>query len=331
MYSKSLATGLIKPKTTALFFDKLWVPCDSEFWGICIPDSISFVTDFLNDSEVYKWHTKASKNYWKGYCNNWDYDYFRKQFFVEEEIKNFKGNVLYSNNRNSALIENVLTLHRRFNINMTPLFFEDYLFSDAVSIFNRLSWNERDNIRRLLDSNDPIMRGFLENSKEMSTMDIEAAISNTLSNIRKTIGVRVCIQNIPSLVEETLEWRQVEEIRSDTESLASIRKLKLWLEKFSNAEAEGYIAQSIESALFDYSSALNKHGVATILGGFSVILTASSLLANCLLSYGPREIITASCAITATAFSFTAQELSKYYEKKKDPIAFLYNLEQKFK
>ena len=304
-----VATGFVRPKTTALFFDKLWIP----MW---LPKMRKDFSDYIPsqllltniDDEV---QADLSMMYWRGMYNNLRWD------VVEERIlkafaskKEFPDDFLFSSNRNAALLEIVEYCRKKQNIEITPIFIEKTVFEESLGWLNRVPFEEQLRLSRLAGMTDE------EYNKQFE------ALSN-----RKTNALEICIKNIPTAIEEKLQWEQVIEIRLDKKSFNSIKRFNQWLNAEFVGKSESEIIDGLERSIDDYRFAMKKHGIITTIGSLSTILTSTASIITSLKN-SPLEIISASFVVSAGIFTFTAQQIAEYFEKKRAPIAFLYNIEK---
>ena len=139
----------------------------------------------------------------------------------------------------------------------------------------------------------------------------------------------VCLSNIPIIVEDKLTWKQVMEMRGDIASIKKIHRFRSWVDSELEGKEKGEIIQSFEKALDDYKYALKKHGIMTVVGGLTTILSASSTVIEAISGDFSTQI-SAGLAISGGLITYTATQLSDFFEKKREPIALIYELEKKF-
>jgi len=289
------ATGLVNPKTTALFFDKLWVPISNYHENT--PSEL-LMTNINKDLQ----HELASI-YQHGLDDNRSWDYILKEKLERIKYKTeFPNEYIFTSNRNRALLRIVETCKKIENINITPIFIKQPKLNENISSLIR---------NKLLEFED-------DDFKEL----------NELKGI-KINALEVCIKNICIAIEEELNWKQVIEIRKDKKSLNCIRRLKKWINYEFNNKTENEIIESLLKNIDEYNFAMKKHGVLTIIGSLSTILASTASLLPAFVC-SPIEIISVSLAISAGILTFTSQQAAEYFEKKREPIAFLYNINNMF-
>ncbi len=302
--NESIATGMYKPKTTALFFDKLWIPKISDYFND-IPNEI------LVDAPSKNSWIDYSEWYWRGMKNNIRWDILEKKIITEisNETKN-PPEFLFSSSRNAAMLEIVENMRKNFDIEIVPIFIEKTSFERS------LSWLNYTPIE--------VYEKVFEPNKTFEYIEKQV----NLYNSRQSSALEVCITNIPNALEENLSWKQILEIRKDKNSHNSIKRLRRWLNTEFTNKSENEIIETIEKNLEDYSFALKKHGVLTSIGSLTTIITSSASIINTLKN-SPLELVSTSFILSASIFTFTAQHIAEYIEKKREPIAFLYDINKR--
>jgi len=91
--------------------------------------------------------------------------------------------------------------------------------------------------------------------------------------------VVVSIMTDIEIVDEgKLTWQQIIEFRKDKKSLQKYRRFLHWLDKEMIGKSQAFIEDDIAQKLEDYESALNKHGLKTVLGTIEEALDGKYLL-----------------------------------------------------
>ncbi|MDR0313264.1 MAG: hypothetical protein LBI14_06680 [Treponema sp.] len=295
----SIATGLVKPKTTALFFDKLWVPALPDRFDY-IPEELLFMNlphELLVKNLPPKFQYKLSQEYWCGAIGSRTLDcYFEEILKRLNDAKiEFPDKIIFDSRRNGTLLNIVDICKREINMDITPIFNEKTEFkSSAAHWVNKLSWD----------------------------LERREGIPNRKINV-----LEVCIRNIPSIIEEQLHWQQVLEVRQDKKSFDSIKRLKRWFNAEFAGKSEGEIIEGLERSIEDYSFSIKKHGVTTMIGSISSFLT-SSASAITVLAGNALEIVSAYFVVSTGIFTFASEKMAECIEKKRWPIAFLYNTDK---
>jgi hypothetical protein len=81
------------------------------------------------------------------------------------------------------------------------------------------------------------------------------------------------LSGAPVVEEDRLEWGQVREFRADEIARGAYWEFVDWLDEEMAGQTSGSIAERIEGKLAGYENALEKHGIATALGGISALLS----------------------------------------------------------
>lgn len=305
--NETFATGLVKPKTTSLFFDKIWIPSnlktsfEGEMLGYnVIPDAVRLKDD------AEKWFDSYSDG-----PANCPY----------ESVDGI--DYLFSKNRNNTIMRVVRNFKRFYDIDVTPIFlhkteFEKMLMCDCADIraLNFLSNNK-----------------YISSDKEPSQMlkigkNYREENLTTDKTDKKVEAIEVCINFIPEVLEDRLDWQQVLDMRADKESIMKLRKFKNWVITDLSGKTEKEIIASLEQTLDEYTFALRKHGVLTTIGGLSTILSAASSVLS-MSSDNRLEILSTAFVITAGILTYSSSQAAEYLHNKKSPIAYIYLINQK--
>lgn len=144
-----------------------------------------------------------------------------------------------------------------------------------------------------------------------------------LENAQSKI-ISLCIDNFPKIAEDNLSWEQVLDFKRDYDAVKSLHRFHRWvrleLEKKSKSEIEDILNKDLE----DYRFSLKKHGILTTTGAISTIVAAvpSIFEAFC----GKANYIPISISIAAGISIYTINKSVEFYEKKREPIAFIYDI-----
>jgi hypothetical protein len=145
-------------------------------------------------------------------------------------------------------------------------------------------------LSRGIASNSSVLDLFLGATRECAksfseTYGIPVAVICTSEKERDNLykeGDRKVVVSILSdleIVDEgKLTWQQVIEFRKDKKSLQKYRRLLHWLDKEMVGKSQAFIEDDIVQKLEDYESALEKHGLKTVLGTIEEVLDGKYLL-----------------------------------------------------
>lgn len=265
--SRKYATGFVNPKTTALFFDNIWLPNDmmDELSG---RERVYFnrflvATDF--GKEAYIGAVRSNIGHTRVNCDD------------EDEVAYYS-----SYHRNMSIRQYTESIKRRFNIDVIPIYLKPTQFD-------------------------------LDNYQE---------------NCSRVNAIQLCVSEFPMVEESSLEWEQVWEFKIDHNS--EFRRFYLWsLDEFKE-KSYSEIIDNINKELDDFKFSLKKHGILTSIGGFTAILSASATLISSI-EGGLLSQIGAGLTISCGLITYAAQQATEYIETKRNPIAYIYDIEKKLK
>ena len=308
---ESLATGFVRPKVTSLFFDKIWLPnsiLDSTYVYAGIPKEL-LVKEFdelkisKNDLSIYAGNLYFFSKVQNSPANVDDipldifykvaYDVNRGFNFDERNFPKFK----YSKNRNNAILLNTENFCRKYKIRISPVFHSLTDFEKETAQIES---------KRLYGNN---------------SVKFRVKKSNTYKN--KDV-LSICIEDFPDIVDDSLSWEQVLDIRKDKVRNEQLRKFLTWTERnFQNMPPE-QIREILESEMDKYKETLRFFGIKTAIGAFSTIVSSASSIVSIL---NNPEISLPLLSIASVSLNYAANTYMSYLENRKKPIAYLYNIE----
>lgn len=136
------------------------------------------------------------------------------------------------------------------------------------------------------------------------------------------------IDNFPGIVESSLTWKQVIEIRKDKQSANKIKKLKSWMSNLYGTKSE--IEDQIERALDEYKDAIRKHGIRTCKDAITILFGGSSALVGTMPDL-QRTILSCGLLLSGGVIAYMIERNIYIKEKSNAPIAFLYDALEKVK
>ncbi len=282
---ENIATGIVKPKTTALFFDKLWIPEGYENYDInCnIPKEIRFRINKplpMDNEDILITDSFYSNPLPFIERDMYDLSKIKKL----ENFKEYKGKRFFSSkSRNSGLSKVVFTFKKYFNIDIIPIYLSPTQFD--------IDFNEK---------------------------------KTRINNIENPVVI-ICTEQIPSILEEKLEWEQVLEFRCDKKAVEKLFRFRNWVNiELLDCKREVIISK-FELALDEYKNALKKHGIETIAGGFSTVLTSSAMILENI-GEGINVQSSVGFSIAAGLTVFTVEKYLSYKETRNNPIAYIYDV-----
>ena len=180
----------------SLFFDKIWIPISlsrtylGELMGYAdIPNSVRFIE-------------KAEEFFVKNALTMLNSSYRS----IEDEV-----NFLFFRGRNKAIEKLIKEFKNMYNSNIFAIFFNKtefertLFYAKDINIDGYLGFGFIDINGKSLVNNEKLKKKVEKNARE--------CINNEIKSPQNAI--ELCIELIPEIVEEKLEWKQVEEIRED--------------------------------------------------------------------------------------------------------------------
>lgn len=304
---QTYATGVVNPKTTALFFDKLWVP-DDEAILFSIPKSIRLPKlNFGNDEYMNEDKLNESRLFKRAILSNagptffYDSDemdrYAAYAAIVEKYLH--KSDFLTSFNRNEAL-RIISNYYQRHGIPLVPIFLKKTDFENSLL----MTWPQ--NRTGLPD--EYFNKVYQEIVRKRNVNVIEATI-----------------KSIPVIVEENLTWNQVKEIRKDSASIEKLRKFRLWATTDLRDKSETEIADIIANSLEEYEYVLRKYGIMTAVGSMTTVLSSISTIVSSI-ENSQVGLIATGLSVSAGLVAYSAQQFYTYLDTKRQPIAYIYDI-----
>ena len=354
---KSYATGLVRPKTTALFFDKIWYPSDMpEFNNI--PDSIKYIerTPSQISSKAKKYIYDKSREAFEEYLSQ-NVDLLEKYIEIircQEKGVNDNTSSLDAESNITAMItamEDVLN---------KPIPYQEY---DARNVLmpdgEWINWRPKDayfssyyrnrGIRaavlrlRTIDHINivPIYFDYTDFEKYLKNNKISYYIVPERTRreaLRKEFTketssfdvVEACIDSVPIIVEENLSWNQVEEIRRDKASIEKLSRFFRWANTDFTDKSRSEISDILNKELDDYQFALKKHGISTTIGGVTTFLSGTATLVSAM-STTPVDFTMACLTFTTGVLAYSTQSAFNLLECNRNPVAYIYDVTKKAK
>ena len=196
----TIATGLVNPKTTALFFDKLWLPQDKVIdYQEDIPSDIIFRLDSCPRKRTYRsykpfyMHTVANTSMRIEELDFFKYTHknasapFPMDTLGEPKIKYSNLTFQSSKNRNEGIKELTDLVREEYGIDIVPIYIDSCSFE--------------------LD--------FESQEKSYSQV--------------KTNPIVIAMELVPTIIEEKLEWEQVLDIRKDKRTIKKMHNFRTWV------------------------------------------------------------------------------------------------------
>jgi len=301
-------TGLVKTKTTSMFFDKIWVPSSlmddpyigENFGYQQIPKIVRIDENLvINHSRYYKLSREFPSLFG------------RNSLPSRSEIIKCTRSFLYSTNRNGGIFRIVGFFRAIFEMDITPVYFSQTQYEAEHETFKWLGKN-------------------LEHYMRIKPTHVVSKLQKGKANwiapppISKFDSIAFCIEGIPEIIEEKLKWAQVLELRNDKNEQKKLRRFRNWmigLNDKTGSEIQDIIGQSID----DYKFALRKHGVLATTGALTTVVSVATSIEG-ISSGNAIETLTAGLAIATGITVFTINEAINFAECRRAPVAFIYDV-----
>ena len=239
----------------------------------------------------------------------------RPYYTVEEDVLGL--DFLFSAGRNIGLKNVVSSFKKIYGIEIVPIYIGRTAFEESILAHD----NEMVEFQLQRYRHSKMLNNFHD-------FDL-FPIPNLSEFEEKTTcnAWEVCINNIPTIVEEKLGWGQVLEVRKDKATVKKLHRLKNWINSDLEGKSRSEIAELIDQAIDDYSFALKKHGIMTTVGGVATVLSLSASIAEALSGEFTVQL-SAGFVVAASLITYTASQLSDFIENKRAPVAFIYEVQQ---
>lgn len=226
--TKTYATGLIRPKTTALFFDKLWVPdnlrnpfFNTEIAILNVPLSIKLEQPIFIHEYERAWGINArvsiSQKTIKKYERQYPFLGISKELYKYLREQERRSNEGPTNNFEN---EYVRPSNFRDDRDLQYDIVQSWLESIPTSNRNRI-------INKLVEAYAKI--GIELVPVYFDPKQYEYQTTTFLNRFTKTRrGLEICLDYIPDIAEKYLEWEQVIEFRNDSASREKLTRLRRW-------------------------------------------------------------------------------------------------------
>lgn len=271
MIGNCYATGLVKPKTTSVLFDKIVITDDllddkyEQLGYAYIPSEVLFPPRVNFHHDIGHFILDL------GSC---------KEDIGEKDLSRDFDKYKYSMHRNKR-IQELIEVYQRIGIHVVPIYFSQTEFE-----------------RNIIGKNHKM----------------------------KSPAVSICINNIPEIAEEKLDWEQVLEIRKDKESIEKIRRFRNWINVDLLDKSESEIRGILEKAIDDYKFSLKKHGIKTITGAISTVSAISVSYLNSVSKNDSFISLEAGLPIIAGIVVYTINSYIDMMETKRNPVAIIYDI-----
>lgn len=287
----SIATGLVNPKTTSLFYDKIWIP------------------DSLKDTDIYQSEygiipneviTMGDKDTEERLYFDCPFGYYSVMNLLNIRYTKYFSYDKYitSIHRNEAILIAARNFKKVYGLEVTPFFFE---YTDFEQAFDSVV-NSVENVG---------FTDFFENYENPENLDV----------------IKFTVDNISKVVEDKLTWEQVLDFRNDTDSVKKLRKFKHWCTYDLKGKTVNELTEILNESYEEYCYVLKKHGIKTVVGSLTTLLTSTSTIIS-MINAGKLENIATGFTLSASLLTYAVHSMVDYldYKNRKAPIAYIYDI-----
>lgn len=327
---ESFATGMVRPRTTALFFDKLWV--HPALWDFYL---IGTMKQYAVPTELCISNPLGTRDYYLAYGYNmgffaWDkkdanWENFGVPDFVDEIYPKpvpfettdfppyFVASVSDFHYSNSFQKDSIKEFNfREDHYNQPPGYKDTFGGERSTKYRNRAI---HDLVRTYAKEGIKLTPIYLHPT------EYEEVISQDQP------GIEVCLDFIPVILDSELTWEQVLEFRKDRGAREKLDRMRRWF----TTDLLGKNASEIESILGkkldDYQWALKKHGIQTVVGGVTSVLSfAAGPTALQFLTESPLAAIAGGLALGGGVLAWVTNKLIERTEIQRDEVAYIYEV-----
>lgn len=290
----SYATGFVRPKTTALFFEKLWAPYEirkthygKKFDMYSMPKSICLTREDVSDSELFASLEERLSPYMEKMS--------KSDLQPEDSLRGFKQ-MLLSENRNEGLVRCSQVFKKYFDIDMVPIMVDKTRFEQDIERYSK-QFHRMSNTDHIIEKSSIVPSNVLE----------------------------LTIHALPTVVDEELSWNQVLEFRNDKVEVAKLRRFLSWADQEFTGKTKVQIQDELGRALDDYISALKKHGIKTVSSGITTIMSSSATVLSALNDLQSAGVAV-GLTITAGLIAYFVETASNMASLSREPIAYIYDV-----
>ena len=146
-------------------------------------------------------------------------------------------------------------------------------------------------------------------------------------NPEKLDVIKFTVDNISKVIEDKLTWEQVLDFRHDKDSVKKLRKFKSWCTYDLKGKTVNEVTEILNESYEEYCYVLKKHGIKTVVGSLTTLLTSTSTIIS-MLNAGKLENIATGFTLSASLLTYAVHSMVDYldYKNKKEPIAYIYDI-----
>lgn len=293
--NQTFATGVVRPKTTALFFDKLWVP---EF--LLNPHWSSLPKETL---EIFIGDPITSNKYHLAYGENsgdaWWYKYENDKLVVDNEHRSF------------------LEYHEAIYRDDHDTQGDSYPFGGAYTYSTKYRDEALHEISKLYEKKGIPLVPVYHNPNEF----------DRVTGI-ETQGLEVCLDFVKTPIEQTLKWEQVLELRKDKKAQQKLTRLRRWINTDFEFTSHSKAIDELTKRLDNYEWALKKHGIQTAVGGMTSILSLAGSSTISLVSGNTYASLAAGLTVGAGVIAWVGKRMIDKMELSRTEVAYIHEVKK---
>lgn len=302
------ATGVFHPKTTSLFFDKLWVP-EPLVAGKVTGSRAYKLAPYTVPAELCLDEPSAATETYVGAAA-------RQSTLTTEYVRDASGNIAYAN--------------PRFRSRPIPPEILDAVLAEFMHSDTPAELDELEHAPTTIHRNQAIRRvvgAFERNGIAVTPVFLELRGYDRVFPNQEHEGLAACLAHVPTVLESKLTWKQVLEFRADAESVRKLRRFRNWftLELLNKSGTE--IQAQLSQKLDDYCWALRKHGLEAIVGGATSLLAfaATPAVVDTVVQH-PLGGAVAGLAIGGGAVAWVLNKRIQRLELQRNEAAYIYDV-----
>ncbi|MEO0932607.1 MAG: hypothetical protein AAFY21_02255 [Cyanobacteria bacterium J06641_2] len=332
---ESFATGMVRPRSTALFFDKLWVHpalIEGNLFGsmkkyavpaqLCVSNPLGATEYYMAygyNAGFFAWDRKRPD--WKdfGVANSLDetYELYRDRLLglpFRPSVSGFFSSE-YANKifERSFQFDSIKEFRYREERDFQPFGYRDTFGGETTTQYRNKAIHD-------------IVNTYAQRGIELTPIYLHHTQLDEVTPTENP-GIEVCLDFIPIVIDAELTWEQVLEFRKDKDARKKLNRLRRWFTADLLQKNEKQVKAILSKRLEEYQWALKKHGIQTVVGGFtsvlSCILTPTALE---LLSSNSLAAVAGGVTLTSGAVAWITNKLIERTEIKTQEIAYIYEV-----
>lgn len=260
-----------KPKTAALYYDRVWCPTIDIFsYSGRMPDEIRFFGG-TNEERLLSFQGPVIAHVNK--------DILKECHFPT--IDRLKRNGILKSLYEKSTLSFLAEWQTARSEDEYKKIVED---SMKVPLKQRDEYIKNANLITSYYYRDIALAFSRKYQKEVVTVFSSDELQNVLYNEGDRSVISAAMEKLQIVDEKNITWDQVLELRRDRKSRAKYKRLLHWFDKEMVGKSQSFIIDEISIRLEDYENALKKHGIKTVIGTLREILDGKFLIGSTAIS-----------------------------------------------